>query len=247
MKNFLKTFVITLKNNIRSIESSNKTIYSALKHGMVDVQKFTATEPSDWKIVLSNGNNTTFNEYPNPDAVGACFASHYRLWKHCVHLNEPILILEHDALFVDSLPSLSQEEWECITFGRPSYIKMSEVDHTSIPQNGLSELKTPHMLGHHAYALTPKSAKEFIRDVQSGERPLEPNDLWMTKEHYPHLLEYYPFPIIADTEFSTVQGVPTNERLVSEYNKQPTMEQFRFIKKYYPQCFDRQSLEFIKP
>ena len=44
MKNFLKTFVITLKNNIRSIESSNKTIYSALKHGMVDVQKFTATD-----------------------------------------------------------------------------------------------------------------------------------------------------------------------------------------------------------
>ena len=33
----------------------------------------------------------------------AVFASHYLLWKKCVELNEPILILEHDVIFKENL------------------------------------------------------------------------------------------------------------------------------------------------
>lgn len=32
--------------------------------------------------------------------VAACTISHMRLWQHCIDLNEPILILEHDAYFI---------------------------------------------------------------------------------------------------------------------------------------------------
>ena len=32
--------------------------------------------------------------------VAACTISHMRLWQHCIDINEPILILEHDAYFV---------------------------------------------------------------------------------------------------------------------------------------------------
>jgi GR25 family glycosyltransferase involved in LPS biosynthesis len=32
--------------------------------------------------------------------VVACSISHMRLWQHCIDLNEPILILEHDAYFI---------------------------------------------------------------------------------------------------------------------------------------------------
>lgn len=31
--------------------------------------------------------------------VAACSISHMRLWQHCIDINEPILILEHDAYF----------------------------------------------------------------------------------------------------------------------------------------------------
>ena len=31
--------------------------------------------------------------------VAACTISHMRLWQHCIDLNEPIMILEHDAFF----------------------------------------------------------------------------------------------------------------------------------------------------
>jgi len=34
--------------------------------------------------------------------VAACTISHMKLWQHCIDLNEPILILEHDAYFIES-------------------------------------------------------------------------------------------------------------------------------------------------
>jgi GR25 family glycosyltransferase involved in LPS biosynthesis len=33
--------------------------------------------------------------------VAACTISHMRLWQHCIDIDEPILILEHDAYFVE--------------------------------------------------------------------------------------------------------------------------------------------------
>jgi GR25 family glycosyltransferase involved in LPS biosynthesis len=32
--------------------------------------------------------------------VAACTISHMKLWQHCIDLNEPIMILEHDAYFI---------------------------------------------------------------------------------------------------------------------------------------------------
>jgi GR25 family glycosyltransferase involved in LPS biosynthesis len=32
----------------------------------------------------------------------ACTISHMRLWQHCIDINEPILILEHDANFINN-------------------------------------------------------------------------------------------------------------------------------------------------
>ena len=34
------------------------------------------------------------------DGERACFASHYSLWQKCVELNEPIVVLEDDVLFL---------------------------------------------------------------------------------------------------------------------------------------------------
>tara|TARA_R110000868_G_scaffold280521_1_gene540666 strand:+ start:795 stop:1697 length:903 start_codon:yes stop_codon:yes gene_type:complete len=34
--------------------------------------------------------------------VTACMISHMRLWQHCIDINEPIMILEHDAYFVNT-------------------------------------------------------------------------------------------------------------------------------------------------
>ena len=40
----------------------------------------------------------TYKTVDNKKRIAAA-QSHYRLWKQCVHMNEPIMILEHDAIF----------------------------------------------------------------------------------------------------------------------------------------------------
>lgn len=40
----------------------------------------------------------------NRAGVKGCFLSHYSLWKLCLEINEPVLILEHDAVILNRLP-----------------------------------------------------------------------------------------------------------------------------------------------
>ena len=39
----------------------------------------------------------------NMDVQSGCFLSHYSLWKKCIELKEPIIILEHDVEFNDKV------------------------------------------------------------------------------------------------------------------------------------------------
>jgi GR25 family glycosyltransferase involved in LPS biosynthesis len=50
---------------------------------------------------------TTFLNKTAKNSPGrrGCFLSHFELWKKCVELNEPILILEHDGLIIRDLPN----------------------------------------------------------------------------------------------------------------------------------------------
>jgi len=197
----MKTFLIRLKDNIDSVKSAEQAVLSAKKVGYTDnIEMFDAVLPLEWKEVLPFENN--FNWYPRPDNVAACFASHYLLWKKCIELNEPILILEHDAIFIDSIPKDLEFDM-CLNLGRPSYIKPDKLNYIE-PEKGISTLKQENFLGHHAYAISPKAAKIFCDDVKN--RPLLANDMWINKNHYDFLQELYPYPIIADTDFSTIQA-----------------------------------------
>ena len=41
-----------------------------------------------------------------------CFLSHFQLWMKCVELNEPIIILEHDGVFIRELPEDILEKFD---------------------------------------------------------------------------------------------------------------------------------------
>jgi glycosyl transferase family 25 len=43
---------------------------------------------------------------PQTEKLGhhGCFMSHFLLWKRCIELNETIVILEHDGVFIRTLP-----------------------------------------------------------------------------------------------------------------------------------------------
>lgn len=261
----MKTFIITLTHNQDSVRSAQQAINSAKAVGYADeIEIFDAVTPEVWRDFLPFQHTFYNSPLPDnhyqrsrPDNVGACFASHYLLWKKCVELAEPILILEHDAVFVDNIPNIDFNM--CVNFGRPSYIRPREMIYHE-PKQGLHPLQQPNFFGHHAYALKPQAAEIFCQDVTT--RILTPNDIWMNKETYPWLEDYRPHPVWADTDFSTIQQEPlvpirydiNTQQEVQDipnvalpYRIEPHTPQHKYLMKHYPQCLIApQSKRFIK-
>lgn len=254
----MKSFIITLCDNPESLQSANKAIESAKHVGYThEIQLFNAVTPEQWQDILPYRN--LFNASPRPDnhyqrsrpdSVGACFASHYLLWKKCVELAEPILILEHDAVFKHNIPDIDFDM--CVNFGRPSFVRPKKMNYVDL-EEGLQPLEQPHFFGHHAYAIKPDAAEIFVNDVET--RVLIPNDVWVDKKTYPWLQEYRPYPIWADTNFSTIQNEPRIKINYDgdpdadhhPYNVIPDTPEHKYIKKYYPQCLEApQSKRFIE-
>jgi len=227
----MKTFLIRIKDNKDSVRSAEQTIQSAKDVGYTEpIEIFDAVLPNEWKDILPYEN--TFSRYARPDNVGACFASHYLLWKKCVELNEPILILEHDAIFKENLPDIDFKM--CVTFGRPSYIRPDHMIYVE-PKDGLQSLHQLNFLGHHAYAIKPDAAKLFCEDVK--RIPLSANDVWVNTNSYPWLEEYRPYPIWADTDFSTIQTIlPDDSPIMKSYYKitNPKSSRYKYLMKHYP-------------
>lgn len=226
----IKTFIITINHLEDSVKSSQKAIQSALDVGFNQpIEIFDAVLPDEWKDILPFVNE--FDEYERPDNVGACFASHYLLWQKCIELDEPILILEHDAIFKHNIPEIDFDM--CVNLGRPSYIRPDHIIYEE-PKDGLSLITQLNFLGHHAYAIKPEAAKIFCNDVKT--RPLRPNDVWIDKDYYPWLQEYRPYPIHADTDFSTIQTVLSDDTpLMESYYEvtDPKHPGYEYLKKHF--------------
>ena len=167
----MKTFLIRISSNKDSVKSEQQTIDSARSVGYNEpIEIFEAIKPTEWKSILPYPN--TFNDYARPDNVAACFASHYLLWEKCVELNEPILILEHDAIFKTNIPDIDFDM--CVNFGRPSYIRPNKIVYDE-PKEGLDIVNQVNFLGHHAYAMKPKAAKIFCDDVKKKVYLISPS------------------------------------------------------------------------
>lgn len=252
----MKTFIITLSSNEESVKSAERTRQSAKNVGYNEpIEKFEAVLPTEWQTVLLGGmeneHNAYFQRYKRPDNVAACFASHYLLWKKCVELNEPILILEHDAIFKDNIPDIDFKM--CINLGRPSYIQPHQVVYEE-PSYGVHKLVQKNFLGHHAYAIKPEAAQILCQDAES--RHLDANDIFVNSDRYFWLEDYNPHPIWADTQFSTIQDVwmdPNISWLDNYKNIFPGLSvwkedspEFEYLLRHYSHCLtEPQSATYI--
>jgi len=146
----------------------------------------------------------------NPLARIGCFISHYELWHKAVELDEPILILEHDAQFIKRFDLSKYENGEyanlrsfIIGINSPfSATRKSNVFHEKIQHSNKELQPCPHvddditipqgLAGNSAYVIGPVAAKEMIRitkDVGAW-----PNDALMCGQLFPYLFvtkEYY--------------------------------------------------------
>jgi hypothetical protein len=118
----MKSYIIRLSDFPNSIEWSKKAYMSAKSHSWdihffegVNGQKETLV---DYNIKINKSYKKAIKSFERIGTVG-CFLSHYKLWKKCTELNEPICILEHDVIIRKEFPILNFTD-VCKLFKGPS-------------------------------------------------------------------------------------------------------------------------------
>lgn len=194
----MKSFVITIKSNPKSVEAAERCIKSMPEH---NVQMFDAITPNDNPLQLLKEKSIPiekFHErYSYLESCVSAFLSHHTLWENCVNDNEEYQIFEHDAVAVNSVPSFINYD-KIISLGQPSYGRYNTPTYL-----GAGPLVSKRYFpGAHAYRLKPKGAEQLIKVARTKAGP---TDIFLHVEHFPWLQEFYPWPVVAKDYFTTIQ------------------------------------------
>jgi len=142
---FLQTNPFLEGTFVDAVDGSQITHSSLLQSGF-DTAK-------EWRSPFSNRKMTK-------GEVG-CFLSHVSLWKHCININEPIIIFEDDAI-------IHQEKWDEKYFDSlmQKYDFLYLARNENQPDDVVSiddKLEVPaHAYNLHAYAISPRAAQILL-------------------------------------------------------------------------------------
>ena len=196
----MKAFVIYI-DVPESIQVAEKCVASGKKYG-VDVELYKGYTPNDRPLKMAEELNIplkNFTEkYSRFENCLSAFLSHRSLWELSMNNNEEVLILEHDAIFIDEIPKDVPYKG-VLSFGAPSYGKF-----TTPPTLGINKLVSKEYLpGAHAYMVHPRVVPKLLR---ACETIAGPTDLFLSNDNFNFIEEYYPWKVIARDDFSTIQN-----------------------------------------
>jgi GR25 family glycosyltransferase involved in LPS biosynthesis len=203
----VKAFVITLHGHEYSERVADRCIASA----NIPVEKWRAVDKVHalevmgqyslrwtWDVKTLKRHNLTHHEYGGSlETRVGCAMSHYLLWRHCVLLAEPILILEHDAVFVRPFREFSFKGICQINDPRGAtkrgawWSDQMEKRHPGVyPKTRVLPDDVPDGLaGGSAYCIKPHAAKQVIEKVH--DIGLWPNDATICRQFF-ELEELWP-------------------------------------------------------
>ena len=198
----MKSFVITITENDKSVESALRCISSGLSYG-VPIEMWAATTPTNvrelFRYALAMGINPEnfVEKWSRQYNCVAAFMSHYACWQWAVCNNKEVQIFEHDAVVVDRIPDFIPYKM-CINLGKPSYGKFNTPIWFGV--NPLTSKR--YFPGAHAYRVNPKGAAALI---EAAKIKAGPTDVFLNLDTFPDLEEYYPWPVEAHDTFTTIQ------------------------------------------
>ena len=221
----MKAFIITLMKDVWSLSYAERCLQSIQDtESDIEATLFDATTPETifpvawtWptgkKITCSKTNLllTPYKTYDNNKRIAAA-QSHYKLWKHCVGINEPIMILEHDAIFTHKFEAPSTTlNVGAYSINDPTGATFKSKDYSNKLKEGFNTVpwvapeNIPQGLpGHSAYVITPWAARNIIEKQDSIG--WWPNDAIMCKQLCEWLYVYKPF-------FTKTQGTKSTTSL----------------------------------
>jgi GR25 family glycosyltransferase involved in LPS biosynthesis len=219
----LRAFVITLLGHAYSEACAARCIESGREIGGIQVEKFEATNAHDAEAVMrgfclrwtwgQGFEGLTHHAYPGRLAprIG-CAMSHYRLWMKCVVLDEPLLILEHDSVFLRRLPFLTFDgicQINDPNGATPRGLWWSQrmanrgvagvFEKTVVFTDG----RPDGLAGNSAYVIKPHAARALVEKVR--EVGVWPNDATICRQFFP-LQELYPFVTRVEQTQSTTSA-----------------------------------------
>jgi len=173
----MKAFIISLSKIPSSIDYA-QTMIPVLQNYGFDVKLFEGTygvdavdlikienrkiHPTAYDGAVIDDNYIRLVDRPG---VKGCFYSHYRLWQHCVRINEPIFIFEDDVKFYrnyvpvngwdDVLVLCMGFDWK-ISFPYLKYLESPNGEPVAVQYLGDCIPGTP------GYAITPTGATKLI-------------------------------------------------------------------------------------
>lgn len=161
-----KGYIIYLPTYEESNYMAKRAMYTANQHGW-NVELFEGVNGlkeslADYNVYASHQTKKGRRLLQRPGTAG-CFLSQYRLWNHCININEPICIFEHDVIFKKPMG----ETEDCDVYKFEGFQKAKP-----IPAGIWYE-------GARAYKITPQGAKKIVNWVKEfGAMPAD----WMLNE-----------------------------------------------------------------
>jgi GR25 family glycosyltransferase involved in LPS biosynthesis len=165
-----KSFLIHLSKIKSSLSSAVESKTGLEKIGIFPTM-FEGTYGPDADVIFEN-----YKVHPVPGIVldrrkvsgtGAkgCFHSHYRLWQHCVEINEPIMIFEDDIVVLNNYIDVDFQEvlilsinfdWGPLIEKWQPYLKKSNNFKEAVP------FTEKFMPGTSGYIIKPVAAKKLL-------------------------------------------------------------------------------------
>lgn len=168
-------YVIGLGQIPSSFESAIK-VYNQLKDYGLDVRYHEGTYGDRAQSIFKEEGrelyHTSFKGNPVDDeyrasatrpGVMGCFHSHFRLWQHCVNINQPILIFEDDVIFERGWVPVKWDDVLLVATGKSVYKDdwYAEKLYNPVGEPEAVPLNRKVMPGAVGYGLTPQGASKL--------------------------------------------------------------------------------------
>lgn len=172
----MKAFVITLSKIPESLQTAQQALAKLIIYGL-DATLWEGTYGNEVEEIFAREGRTlhpiSFKGIP-VDAeyralcsrlgVMGCFHSHYRLWKHCVELDEPILIFEDDVMLERGFEPVEWRDVLLLATGKTVHeldFYKEKLHNPSEPPMAVNP-KGKVMPGAVGYGLTPRGANKLV-------------------------------------------------------------------------------------
>lgn len=259
----MKAFIIVLQESEHSRSLGASSIKEANKFGIYP-EVFNAINGYQSAKVFKKHGITRFLTSDLIEQPGhqGCFLSHFELWMKCVELDEPIIILEHDGVFIRELPDDILDKFDGVLKLDPllpyngfstynykvdkSLLLNNEIEVYHQPARGTWYGVGEFIWGAYGYIIKPKAAAALIDFAQTiGACPTDVHigrnlvDIKTTRVPVVRLHEFY-----NDHNVRRESTTSKLEKFVTGENQLAGTE--RFTKEQYEELVNQSKQKEIK-